>query len=48
MIKELKVMQKKYQEMSKGSEYVSLGQVVNDLHYLIVEARLKRLPKNER
>ncbi len=48
MIKEIKAVMKKYMEMSKKSEYVSIGQVVNDLHQLIGEARVKRLPKKLR
>ncbi len=48
MIRELTKFLEKYKDMSKRSEYVSVGQVVNDLHYLVQEARLKRLPKNER
>jgi len=34
--------------MAKNSEYVSIGQVEQDLYILETEARLKRLPKNER
>ena len=48
MIKELKEALKKYLEMSKKSEYVSIVQVVNDLSQLVGEARIKRLPKDER
>ena len=48
MIKELKKMSKKYQDMAKQSEYVSIGQVINDLYQLIGDARIKRLPKKER
>lgn len=47
-MKEVKILLDKYQEMSKKSEYVSLGQVVNDLHGLLQELRIKRLPKDER
>lgn len=47
MIKEIKKVQDKYQQMMKTSEYVSIGQVVNDLYQLIQEARIKRIPKNK-
>lgn len=49
MIKEIKQKIKKYQEISKqGSEYVSIPEILNDLSYLLTEARIKRLPKNQR
>lgn len=49
MIKELKLMLKKYQDMQKkGSEYVSIDQVTNDLYRLQQDARLKRIPKDLR
>ena len=48
MIKELKAALKKYEEMSRNSEYVSIAQVKNDLFRLMMEARLKRIPKSER
>lgn len=48
MIKELKQVMRKYMDMQKTSEYVSVGQVVNDLSQLIGDARVKRLPKDER
>ena len=48
MIKEIKQLRKKYREMAKKSEYVSIGQVENDLYRLESEARLKGLPKDER
>ena len=48
MIKEIRKLREKYKEMSKNSEYVSIGQVENDLYQLESEARIKRLPKNER
>jgi len=48
MIKELKKYMKKYQDMRRKSEYVDIGQVVQDFYTLIGEARIKRLPKNER
>jgi len=48
MIKELQKFMNKYKRMAKNSEYVSIGQVVNDLHYLMQEARIRRLPKSER
>lgn len=47
-MKEAKELMKKYLEMSKNSEYVSIGQVVNDLQQLIGELRLKRVPKHLR
>lgn len=48
MIKIIKQIKKKYQNIGKNSEYVPVGQVINDLHYLEREARLKRIPKSER
>lgn len=48
MIKEIKELLKKYMDLMHTSEYVSIGQVVNDLHQLEGEARIKRLPKDER
>ena len=48
MIREIKTLCAKYQEMQNKSEYVSIGQVVNDLYRLLGDARLKRIPKDER
>ena len=47
-MKEAKQLLKKYMEMSKKSEYVSIAQIVNDLHWLIQDFRIKRLPKDQR
>ncbi|MCK5610849.1 hypothetical protein KAR91_53745 [Candidatus Pacearchaeota archaeon] len=49
MIKEITAMQKKYEQyLKQNTEYVSIGQVVNDLRQLAMDARLKRIPKDER
>lgn len=49
MIKEIKQLQKKYDDMLKQNlEYVSVGQIVNDLYQLARDCRLKRIPKKER
>jgi len=48
MIKEIRKLRDKYEKISKNSEYVSIGGVLNDLYQLEQEARLKRIPKNER
>ena len=47
MIKEIMVLKKKYQEIAKHSEYVSVGEVVNDLYNLMQDIRLKRVPKGK-
>jgi hypothetical protein len=47
-MKEVKQLLKKYMEMARKSEYVSIGQVTNDLSQLLGELRIKRLPKSER
>jgi hypothetical protein len=49
MIREIKKIQEKYIRLQKKNiEYVSIGEVTNDLYQLIREIRLKRLPKLER
>lgn len=48
MIRELQKLRKKYKEISKNSEYISIIQVMTDLYQLENETRVKRLPKNER
>jgi len=48
MIKEIKQLLQKYKEVAKKSEYISIGQVINDLYQLESEARLKKIPKKER
>ena len=48
MIKEILALMEKYKDMSRRSEYVSIGQVTNDLYQLSMEARLKRIPKRLR
>lgn len=48
MIRELKAMLDKYKQIGKQCETVTISQIIRDLHYLISEARVKRLPKNER
>lgn len=48
MIKEIKKLRDKYRKIAKNSEYVSVGQVLNDLYQLEQEVRLKRIPKDDR
>ncbi len=48
MIRELKKKIAKYMEIGKRSEYVNVAEIINDLSYLLREARIKRLPKDER
>lgn len=48
MIKEIKQKLKKYMDIAKDFEYVSVHEVVNDLSYLLGEVRIKRLPKKDR
>lgn len=48
MITEIKSLLERYKLIQKGSEYIAIGQVINDLHALQMECRLKRIPKNER
>lgn len=48
-MKEAKELMLKYTEMLKANtEYVSVGQVVNDLYHLIQDLRIKRIPKHLR
>jgi len=40
---------KKYQEIAKNNyDSVSVHQVINDISYLLSEARIQRLPKKDR
>ena len=48
MVTEIKAVLEKYQRIQKTSEYISIGEVVNDLYHLLQDARLKRLPKHKR
>ena len=48
MLKELKKILKKYQQIAKYSQYVNVEGVINDYSCLIRECQIKRLPKNER
>ena len=48
MIKEIKLLRKKYNEILKKSEYISIQEVITDLYRLEMEARIKRIPKNKR
>ena len=48
MITEIKKLEAKYRKIAKHSEYVSVGDVLNDLYKLKQDIRLKRLPKNQR
>ena len=47
MIRELEKYLKKYNEIAKNSEYVSVAQVTDDLYRLIMEARLKDSKKRK-
>ncbi|KKN55768.1 hypothetical protein LCGC14_0579170 [marine sediment metagenome] len=48
MITEIKKLESKYREISKYSEYVNVAEVLCDLHRLEQDARIKRIPKNQR
>ena len=48
MIKEITEVFDKYQRLSKVSDYVSTREVASDIYSLILEARLKRIPKDQR
>lgn len=48
MITEIKKLEKKYQRIAKHSDYVSVGDVLNDLYRLKQEIRLKRISKDLR
>jgi len=48
MIKEIKLLLEKYKKMQQHFEYVSIGQVTQDVHRLLQDARIKRIPKSER
>lgn len=41
-------MLKKYQEIYKKSEYVSIDHVINDLWQILREQRIQKIPKDER
>ena len=44
----LKTLLKKYQEMSKHSDYISISEVTSDLYQAIKELRIMRVPKKDR
>lgn len=48
MIKEIKRLKNKYMKIREHSEYVSLDQIINDLHRLEQDVRINILPKDER
>jgi len=48
MIKIIRKLRDKYEKIAKHSEYVSVQDVVVDLHRLELDARLARTPKNKR
>lgn len=48
MIKEIKQLIKKYKEISRNYDSVTVHQILSDLYRLESEARIKRIPKNER
>jgi len=48
MIKAIKRMLQKYNDLSKKAEYVNIAQVKNDLYELLMESRLLRIPKKNR
>lgn len=48
MIKIIEKYEEKYRAIAKNSEYVCVGDILNDLYRLKQEARLKRIPKSKR
>jgi hypothetical protein len=49
MIKEIKSVRAKYERIAKDhNDYVSVQEVISDLRGLEADARIKRLPKNQR
>jgi hypothetical protein len=48
MIKEIRKLRDMYEKIAKHSEYVSIQDVLCDLHHLEQDARLKRIPKSKR
>lgn len=48
MITEIKRLEAKYQSIAKHSEYVNVSEILTDLYRLLMEARLKRIPKDQR
>lgn len=48
MITEIKKIEAKYRAIAKHSEYVSVQEILVDLYRLEQEARLKRIPKDQR
>ena len=48
MIAEIKKLEKKYQAIAKRSEYISIAEVLCDIYRLKQDARLKRIPKDQR
>ena len=49
MLKEIRKLQETYMALhKKGAEYIDLRTVINDLCFLMQEARLKHTPKKYR
>ena len=48
MIKKIRAYRDKYRKIAKNSEYISVGQVLNDLYQLELDVRLSRIPKDKR
>jgi hypothetical protein len=48
MVKDIVRLKEKYQALRKTAEYVDIGQVVNDLYYLIQTIQIKCSRKGDR
>lgn len=48
MIAEIKKLEAKYRAIAKHSDYVSVGDILNELYRLKQDVRLKRISKNQR
>ncbi len=48
MITEIKKLESKYRAIAKHSEYVNVAEILCDLHRLEQDARIKRIPKDQR
>ena len=48
MIRYIQALRKKYTQIRKNSEYVSIDEVQNMLYRIEQEMRVRRLPKDQR
>ncbi len=48
MIKEIRKIRDKYNKIAKHSEYINIAEILRDLYRLEQDARLKRIPKDQR